>query len=87
MPEGRRNIPTTAGGISSPMAGNISFHQLPGAAKDVAVDLDGSIWVIGGTPVNSAGDFGVLRFNGTFFEAVEGLAGVRIAIAPTARPS
>jgi hypothetical protein len=67
------------------MSGNVSFQQLPGAAKDVAVGGDGSVWVIGTNPVGSAGDFGIFRFNGTAFEPVDG-GGVRIAVAPDGLP-
>jgi hypothetical protein len=67
------------------MTVSVSFHQLPESGKDVGVGPDGSIWIVTTNPVGSAGDFGIAKFNGTTFDPVGGVAGVRIVVSPNGK--
>jgi peptidoglycan hydrolase-like protein with peptidoglycan-binding domain len=62
-----------------------TWAALPGAAKDVAIGADGSLWVIGTNPVGTAADFGIYKFNGSGWDAADGGA-VRIAVDPSGAP-
>ncbi len=63
--------------------GSSHWQQRPGAAKDVGVGADGSVWVIGVNAVG--GGFGIYRWNGTNWTGIDGGA-VRIAVAPDGAP-
>jgi Tectonin domain len=77
--EWRRDFP----GNADPFSLGGAWQQLPGAAKDVGVGADGSLWVIGTNPV--PGGFGIFRWTGQAWTAVSGGA-VRIAVAPDGQP-
>ena len=53
--------------------------QRPGLAKDIGVGADGSVWVIGTNPVGTAQDFGIHRWTGSSWEAIDG-GGVQISV-------
>jgi len=55
----------------------------PGAATDIAVGGDGSLWVIGTHPV--PGGYGIYRWTGTSWGNVAGGA-VSITVGPLGRP-
>jgi Tectonin domain len=63
----------------------ISWRLLPGRARDIGVGADGSVWIIGTSPVGAAGDFSIYRFAGTYWAVVSGGA-VRIAVGPNGVP-
>jgi hypothetical protein len=58
--------------------------MLPGAASDVGAGADGSLWVIGTTPVPGGG-FTIHKWNGTTWDQSNGGA-VRIAVSPAGIP-
>jgi hypothetical protein len=57
--------------------------QTLGAAKDIAIGFDGSVWVIGTTQVGN--DFGIYKWNGTGWDGVDG-GGVRISVDDRGQP-
>jgi hypothetical protein len=57
--------------------------QLPGAAKDIGIGKDGSVWVIGMLEVN--GGFSVHKWNGVYWDKIDG-GGIRIAVDPDGNP-
>jgi hypothetical protein len=59
------------------------WEQKPGAAKDIAIGGDGSVWVIG-TNVEYGG-FGIHKWNGTGWSAIDGGA-MRIAVDRNGNP-
>jgi hypothetical protein len=60
------------------------WRRLPGAANDIGVGADGSVWVIGVD--NAPGGHGIYRFNGSNgWDKVNGGA-VRIAVEPNGNP-
>jgi len=61
----------------------MTWKDLPGLAKDIAVGADGTAWVIGAIAVN--GGFTIHRWDGGNWPAVDGGA-VRIAVAPDGHP-
>jgi len=61
----------------------MTWKDLPGLAKDIAIGADGTAWVIG---TNAAyGGFTIHRWDGGNWPAVDGGA-VRIAVAPDGHP-
>jgi hypothetical protein len=56
---------------------------LPGAAHDVGIGADGSVWVIGND--EQPGGFGIWRWNGSDWDGIDGAA-VRIAVGPDGQP-
>lgn len=60
------------------------WQQLPGAATDIGVGADGSVWVIGTAPCDEHG-CGIFRFDGSGFTQVEGAA-IRIAVDQGGNP-
>ena len=56
---------------------------IPGKANDISVGADGSIWVIGATPV--AGGYNIHRWTGNSWQRVDGGA-TEIAVAPDGTP-
>jgi hypothetical protein len=56
---------------------------LPGAATDIGVGADGSVWVVGTNAV--AGGFGIWHWTGTTWAPVPGGA-VAVAVDPSGRP-
>lgn len=61
----------------------LTWTQQPGAATDIAVGIDGSVWVIGTDPV--AGGYGVYFWNGSNWDSAGG-GGVRIAVGRDGTP-
>jgi len=59
------------------------WEQLPGAAKDIGISADGSVWVIGTDPVG--GGYGIYEWEGMKWKKIDGGA-VRIAVDPTGNP-
>jgi hypothetical protein len=59
------------------------FTLRPGAATDVGIGANGSVWVIGINPVG--GGFGIWHWNGTGWIPLAG-GGVAIAVDPGGRP-
>ena len=59
------------------------FHQLPGAARDVAIGADGAAWVVG-TIYNGAG-YGIYEWTGSAWAGAGGSA-VAIAVDPNGNP-
>lgn len=72
-------------------AGNIYRRQndawvlLPGLAKDIGAGANGSVWVIGTTPVGAGSDFSVHRWNGSGWDSFGG-GGVAISVGPSGDP-
>ena len=58
---------------------SIGWELEPGAARDIGVGADGSVWVVGTGAV--PGGFGIWRWGGSDWSQVEG-GGVRIAVGP-----
>jgi hypothetical protein len=54
-----------------------SWEQLFGAAKDIGIGANGSVWIIGTNPVN--GGYGIYRWDGKNWEGVDGGA-VQISV-------
>ena len=63
--------------------GKGGWEQLPGAATDIGVGSDSSVWIIGNNPVPDG--FGIFHWNGSTWDSVNGGA-VRIAVAPDGEP-
>ncbi len=63
---------------------NNQWSRQPGAAHDIGIGADGTIWVIGTNPVGQ-GDYGIYRWDGTNWSGIEG-GGVRIAVDPQGAP-
>ena len=74
---------TSTGQINRHHAG--SWILIPGGAKDIGAGPNGSVWMIGNTKLNSAGDFGIFKWNGTSWDSVDG-GGVRIAVGSDGQP-
>ena len=74
---------TGAGGTCVPVTTGTRWEKLPGAATDIDVGPDGSVWVIGTDPM--PGGFGIHRWNGTTWINVPGGA-TRIAVGPGGVP-
>ncbi len=68
-----------------PITPAASWQQLPGAATDISVGTDGSVWALGVTQV--AGGYDIYHWNATTWtwSAVRGGA-VRIAVDPSGSP-
>ncbi|WP_157659411.1 tectonin domain-containing protein [Burkholderia ubonensis] len=65
------------------MSTGTSWVELPGAANDIGVGSDGSVWV---TDTNKVGGgFGIYRWNGTGWDNVSGGA-VNISVSPNGLP-
>jgi hypothetical protein len=61
----------------------MTWKQLPGTARDIAIGADNSAWVIGTNAVQ--GGYGIHRWDGGNWQAVDGGA-VRIAVGPDGMP-
>jgi hypothetical protein len=61
------------------------WQTLPGRAKDIGIGADGSVWIIGADPVDVS-DFGIQRWTGTDWEAVDGATGIRIDVDRDGNP-
>ncbi|HPH86514.1 MAG TPA: hypothetical protein PLC48_13680 [Ferruginibacter sp.] len=59
------------------------WSQLSGAASDIGIGANGSVWIIGTNSVN--GGYGIFHWNGSNWDAVDGGA-VRIAVDPNGTP-
>ena len=59
------------------------WQQLSGAAQDIGVGADGSVWVVGTNSV--PGGFGLWRWTGSEWAAIDGGA-TRIAVGPRGEP-
>ena len=59
------------------------WEQLPGAAKDIGIGANDSVWVIGTNPVG--GGFGIYRWDGSNWNGTDGGA-VRIDVDPKGIP-
>src|SRR5690606_23649422 len=55
----------------------------PGGASDIAVGAEGSVWIIGGNPVQ--GGYEISKWNGNGWTKVDGGA-LRIAVDPAGNP-
>lgn len=70
-------------------AGQIFRHDgmrwvlLPGAASDIGVGADGTVWIIGRDPVY--GGFGIYRWSGTQWQRIDGGA-TNVAVGPDGLP-
>jgi hypothetical protein len=74
---------TVIGGIVFASGRSLIWKLLLGAASDVAVGGDGSVWVVG-TP-SASGGHGIYHWTGTGWTAVPGGA-VSIAVGPDGMP-
>ncbi len=74
-------LAVTAGTSPSLAAGKtrINWKALAGAATDISIGADGSVWVIGTNKVN--GGFGIYRWNGKTWKRVPGGA-TRLDVGP-----
>jgi hypothetical protein len=61
----------------------LTFTGRPGAATDIAVGVNGSVWVVGTNP--TAGGYGIYRWNGAGWTRMPGGA-VGIAVDPGGNP-
>ncbi|MFN8483754.1 MAG: tectonin domain-containing protein [Anaerolineae bacterium] len=61
----------------------VNWNVMPGAAKDIGIGTDGSVWVIGDSAV--PGGYGIYRYNGAGWDGIDGAA-VRIAVDPHGQP-
>ena len=60
------------------------WAQLPGAAREIAIGSDGSVWVIGTNPVG--GGYGILQYQSTGdWKQISG-GGVRIGVSAAGYP-
>jgi kumamolisin len=80
-PDGSPYIVNGAGEIFSGQGG--TWAQLPGAARDLAVGPDGSVWAVGDDPASRG--FGIYRWNGQDWQNAGG-EGARITVAPGGLP-
>ena len=76
-------VVNNAGKIFRSTDGKGGWDQLPGAATDIGVGSDGSVWIIGTNPV--PGGFGIFHWNGSAWNSVDGGA-VCITVAPDGEP-
>jgi hypothetical protein len=60
-----------------------SWERLPGAAKDIGIGADNSVWVIGTNSVQ--GGYGIYRWEGKNWRRIDGGA-VRIDVDPRGNP-
>jgi len=68
---------------SSPTSG--SWIQRPGTANDIGVGADGSVWIVGTSPVS--GGYGMFKWNGaTWIMDATGRGATRIAVDATGKP-
>jgi hypothetical protein len=74
------SIITQSGTAPSPIP---HFRLVPGAATDIAVGANGSVWAVGTNPV--PGGFGIWHWNGSGWNEAPGGA-VRIAVDPAGNP-
>ena len=61
----------------------VAWKRLSGAAHDIGIGADGTVWVIGTNKEGS--DFGIYRWNGKAWDKIPGAA-VRIAVGPKGHP-
>lgn len=62
-----------------------NWEQLPGAAGDIGIGADGSVWIIDTRSVGN-GDFSVEKWDGSGWDPVSSGGGVRIAVDPQGIP-
>jgi hypothetical protein len=74
--------PGLAGGVACQSCKR-TWGKLPGLARDIGAGADGSVWVIGTNPIGN--DFGIFRWTGRGWEAVDGAA-VRIDVDENGDP-
>ena len=69
--------------LEKPPAPFPTFTLRPGAATDIGVGANGSVWIVGTNPV--AGGYGIYRWTGSGWTPVPGGA-TRIAVDPSGNP-
>jgi hypothetical protein len=62
-----------------------AWRQLPGTAKDIGIEADGSVWIIGTNPSGTKDNFGVHRWTGKDWFGLEG-GGVQISVDKSGLP-
>lgn len=77
--------PTANLQLPSVLGATSQWVQQPGFARDIGANANGSVWVIGTNPLGTAGDFGIFRWTGSGWQAVDGGA-VRIDVDPSGNP-
>jgi hypothetical protein len=73
-----------AGAATTRASAGPQFKLQPGAATDIGIGANGSVWVVGTNPV--AGGYGIWHWNGGGWTAVQGVGAVRIAVDPSGNP-
>jgi hypothetical protein len=74
---------TTPATPANPVAGGNVWRQMPGAAVDIGIGGNDSLWVIGTNKI--AGGYGIYRWTGSAWANVPGAA-VRIDVDPQGNP-
>lgn len=64
----------------------VLWEQMPGAATDIGIGADGSVYITGTDVASNTGGYSISKWNGYGWTKLSGVSGVNISVSPQGNP-